>query len=94
MRYPLSLNYGLYGKVKQGFQPEIKTDQTRSTTGKSKNIRTPVHFFPRNLYESSCPDTLETSHVSCYFKSVKTQEKACRTSYYIRQDPISNIGSG
>ena len=28
MRYPLLLNYGLYGKVKQGFQPEIKTEQT------------------------------------------------------------------
>jgi hypothetical protein len=28
MQYPLLLNYGLYGKVKQGFQPKIKTEQT------------------------------------------------------------------
>ena len=28
MQYPLLLNYELYGKVKQGFQPKIKTKQT------------------------------------------------------------------
>jgi hypothetical protein len=53
MQYPLLLNYGLYGKVKQGFQPEIKPEQT---IARVKIFELLFTFFREiSIYESSCP---------------------------------------